>query len=67
MKVNYCIDCAWMDQEHFTLKELANERWGYCRKHKPVVYQIKGDKWWYGGWPLVDINDRCGEFRPKEG
>lgn len=61
-----CRECAWFDQEHFSLEELNNPRWGYCRKHKPVVYQVERSKWWYGGWPLVDINDTCGELRVKE-
>lgn len=58
-----CKDCTWFDKEHESLKELNNVKLGYCRKHKPVIFQIGRDRWWYGGWPLVDINDLCGEFK----
>jgi hypothetical protein len=34
---------------------------GYCRKHHPIVFSREGR--YYGGWPLVDENDLCGEFR----
>jgi hypothetical protein len=34
---------------------------GYCRKHKPLVFQL-GERY-YGRWPLVDVNDLCGEYR----
>jgi hypothetical protein len=37
---------------------------GYCRKHKPVVFLLN-ERYW-GSWPLVDINDFCGEFRQDE-
>lgn len=35
---------------------------GYCRKHKPVVYSLH-DRYW-GGWPLTDAADFCGEHMP---
>jgi len=38
--------------------------YGYCRKHKPIIYQLENKYW--GGWPLVDVNDFCGEFRQDE-
>jgi len=56
-----CHRCLWFDNQHKTLDELENKDLGYCRKHKPVVFANKGK--YYGGWPLVDINDFCGEFR----
>jgi hypothetical protein len=37
---------------------------GYCRKHKPVVFPAEGRYW--GGWPLVDVNDLCGEYRKED-
>ncbi len=63
-----CKNCIWFDKEHESLVELNNAKFGYCRKHKPVIFQTeRASKWWYGGWPLVDINDMCGEIRRKEG
>ena len=58
-----CVTCIWFDHEHESLKEVGNS-WGYCRKHHPIVYQKEGR--YYGGWPLVDLYDLCGEYR-KEG
>jgi len=50
----------WYDQEHVSLKDVP-DNYGYCRKHKPVIYLKDGR--YYGGWPLTDINDFCGEFK----
>ncbi len=67
---NRCHKCLWFDREHISLREVVNgknavpENFGYCRKHKPMVFSDKGR--YYGGWPLVDINDFCGEFRKDE-
>ncbi len=55
-----CRRCMWFDQEHSSLIEVPGD-YGYCRKHKPLVYPLEGR--YYGGWPLVDVNDFCGEFR----
>lgn len=63
----YCKDCLWFDPEHKSLGgiRLIAGRYsvGYCRKHKPVVFQQEG--WYWGGWPLVDELDLCGEFRQR--
>jgi len=63
-----CRNCIWFDREHESLKDvkLISGKYvvGYCRKHKPVVYSL-ADLYW-GGWPLVDQNDLCGEFRKQE-
>jgi hypothetical protein len=56
-----CQTCLWYDREHISLKELDDKNLGYCRKHKPIVYGKEGRH--YGSWPLVDINDLCGEWR----
>ena len=61
MVTHRCKMCAWWDNQHKSLDELGNKGLGYCRKHKPVVYQ-QGDRF-YGSWPIVDENDLCGEFR----
>ena len=58
-----CKICRWFDQQHKSLMEISKEL-GYCRKHKPVIYQRDGQ--YYGGWPLVDVDDFCGEFRQDE-
>jgi len=62
--INYkCKDCLWWDNEHKRLETL-DKTYGYCRKHKPLIYGKNGLH--YGGWPLVDEADFCGEFR-KDG
>jgi hypothetical protein len=50
----------WFDKTHSSLKEVT-DNFGYCRKHKPVVFAK--DAHYYGGWPLVDQLDLCGEWR----
>ena len=60
MITGYCKACGWFDKEHESLKALPDNL-GYCRKHKPVVYGKEGR--YYGGWPLVDQHDTCGEYR----
>ena len=63
--INYnCERCLWWDNQHKTIGELSDYGYGYCRKHKPVIYS-KDDRYW-GSWPLVDRNDFCGEFREGE-
>jgi hypothetical protein len=64
-----CKDCSWFDREHESIKEIAKlisgkYEVGYCRKHRPVVFQMDAHYW--GGWALVDINDLCGEFRVND-
>ena len=59
--VNYrCQTCKWFDKQHKSLLEVESN-FGYCRKHKPMVFNIQNK--FYAGWPLVDINDLCGEYR----
>ena len=58
-----CGNCRWWDHTHASL-EGVDEKYGYCRKHYPVVFLREGR--YYGGWPLTDQNDSCGEHRPKE-
>ncbi len=55
-----CFDCRWSDFKHNRLKDVEGN-YGYCRKHKPIPQGMHGR--YYGAWPLVDINDYCGEFR----
>lgn len=55
-----CKNCMWFDQEHTSLQDVPDNL-GYCRKHKPMVYAIQ--QRYYGAFPLLDINDLCGEFR----
>ena len=55
-----CQQCRWFDKVHTSLSEVP-DNYGYCRKHKPVIYAAN-DRY-YGGWPLVDIRDFCGEFK----
>jgi hypothetical protein len=60
--VNYrCINCRWFDNQHKSLLTVSKNL-GYCRKHKPVIYQTEDNRY-FGGWPLVDDDDFCGEFR----
>lgn len=54
-----CINCLWWDNEHKTIKD---KQFGYCRKHKPVVY-AGADSKYHGGFPLLDKEDFCGEYR----
>jgi len=60
-----CRACMWFDKQHKSLSGV-NLDLGYCRKHKPVIFQANigtaGDRY-YGAWPLVDVDDLCGEFR----
>lgn len=55
-----CMNCIWYDTVHESLKEVP-DNFGYCRKHKPLIYTKDGR--YYGGFPLLDKNDFCGEFR----
>lgn len=55
-----CKNCLWFDKLHASLRDVS-DNYGYCRKHKPVIYQK--DVHYYGGWPLVDNEDLCGEYR----
>ena len=55
-----CDTCLWFDKTHKSL-EKCPDNYGYCRKHRPGVYMKDG--YYYGGWPLVDIKDLCGEWR----
>ena len=59
-----CKNCLWWDNTHNRIGDLRSEGWGYCRKHKPVVFAKDGRHW--GGWPLVDREDLCGEFREEK-
>ena len=61
-----CVECKWFDGDHRRLKEVENSVcFGYCRKHKPFLVKAPGGIY-YGGWPLVDKFDYCGEFRAKD-
>jgi hypothetical protein len=53
------VKCRWFDISHRSLSGLDGS-YGYCRKHKPLVFQLADRH--YGGWPLVDADDLCGEF-----
>ena len=58
-----CDTCRWWDHVHKRLED-APAGYGYCRKHKPVVF-FDHDRHW-GGWPLVDAADFCGEHMPRK-
>jgi len=60
MVTHRCKNCIWYDTEHESLKKVVGDL-GYCRKHKPIVFERSGK--YYGGFPLLDKNDFCGEFR----
>lgn len=60
-----CKKCIWWDDQHERLGEMQNQLYGYCRKHRPVVWAANGRHW--GGWPLVHAEDLCGEFREEGG
>lgn len=62
---NRCHSCLWWDCVHESIGEYRKQGFGYCRKHKPVIYGKENRHW--GGWPLVDKNDFCGEFREDIG
>lgn len=53
-----CEKCMWWDNKHVWV---ALPYTGFCRKHKPFS-EKRGNRIW-GGWPLTDKNDFCGEFR----
>lgn len=62
--INYsCDTCMWFDKKHESLKG-CEENYGYCRKHKPIIYAKETR--YYGGWPLVDRLDLCGEYRKDQ-
>lgn len=57
-------DCGWFEPNHDSLDGIPDrENFGYCLKHKPVVYLKDGR--YYGTYPIVDKRLGCGEFRPK--
>ncbi len=58
-----CDRCRWWDHTHPRLQD-APEGYGYCRKHKPVIFMYQDRHW--GGWPLVDAADFCGEHMPQK-
>ena len=58
-----CETCRWWDRGHESLQGVP-ENYGYCRKHYPVIYQREGH--YYGGWPLTDRTDLCGEYKADE-
>ncbi len=64
MNDSRCKHCLWWDNQHKRIGKLRAEGFGYCRKHKPVVF-LANDAY-YGGWPLVDQEDLCGEFHPQK-
>jgi hypothetical protein len=59
-----CDRCLWWENEHPRLGDAVEQGYGYCRKHKPVVFAAK-DRYW-GGWPLTDRADFCGEHMPRK-
>jgi len=59
-----CRSCRWFDHQHSSLMAINEVNYGYCRKHRPSV--VVRDSQYYGAWPLVDIEDFCGEFRQDE-
>ena len=58
-----CDQCRWWDHTHPRL-EGAPANCGYCRKHKPVIFSLENRYW--GGWPLTDAADYCGEHMPRK-
>ena len=64
-----CRKCIWFDSQHPSVKDIkklifGKYEIGFCRKHKPVIFSLESQYW--GGWPLVDVNDLCGEFREEK-
>jgi hypothetical protein len=58
-----CDQCRWWDHTHPRLAG-APPACGYCRKHKPVIFSLENRYW--GGWPLTDEADYCGEHMPRK-
>lgn len=69
MVSNRCKTCAWFDNQHDSLKLITpipgRFEIGYCRKHRPSVFFVNQVYW--GGSPIMDANDLCGEYRKDEG
>jgi len=65
---NACAKCDWWDDTHARLKtapEIAGiGHPGLCRKHKPGAYRT--GNYYVGVQPIMDAEDRCGEFREQK-
>ena len=68
MIASRCSSCLWFDQLHESLKLITpipgRYDLGYCRKHRPSVFFVNQVYW--GGSPILDANDSCGEWRKDE-
>jgi hypothetical protein len=66
--INYCETCRWWDNKHGRLKAMPKvvgiENPGFCRKHKPGAYALKG--FWIGVQPVMDGKEYCAEHRQYE-
>lgn len=68
MKRGLCGNCFWWDAEHSRIDFVplleGQTKIGFCRKHKPVIYQV--GSFFHGGWGAVDKDEGCAEHRPLE-
>ena len=74
--IKTCKNCRWYDKNHKRLsvlktknlidEDLVGDCFGYCRKHKPLVFGTDKKIVFYGSWPIVNEKDFCGEFRKEE-
>lgn len=58
-----CKACRWFDQQHKSIADLLPD-YGYCRKHKPMIIQV--ERRFFGSFPILHVDDYCGEFRAIE-
>jgi len=62
-----CKNCIWWDCQHPSVAgipvvpELAKQKPGFCRKHKPSSVLIQ--HYHFGIQPVMDAEEFCGEFR----
>jgi hypothetical protein len=65
-----CGTCVWWDNEHASITFVpalkGQTLLGFCRKHKPIIYQDRTDGFFHGAWGVVDTNECCGEYRAKD-
>lgn len=63
-----CGDCFWWDPDYERIKFVpllsGQTKLGFCRKHKPIIYQIGG--FFHGDWGAVDTGEGCAEYRKVE-
>jgi len=72
MARGYCEQCIWWDDKHprvnYTPEVPGITHAGFCRKHKPGAYTLKGDGgfiYQIGIQPITDAHDYCAEYRAE--